>query len=143
MRDFVPAMEKMLANGYDSGLVDAPDFTTGVKRLNLPILSHSGCLPVPPWRALGGSLVLLQEGSSWLWPGFCDQIRLHLEHTGHNKALRDQGQSCPSWRNQVIYQKQRNSPPKTLLLQNSPGRRCGPSLEPTTSSGSGQSPGTC
>ena len=29
-------MEKMLANGYDSGLVDAPDFTTGVKRLNLP-----------------------------------------------------------------------------------------------------------
>ena len=93
-------MEKMLANGYDSGLVDAPDFTTGVK--NLPILSHSGCLPVPPWRALGDSLVLLQEGSSWLWPGFCDQIRLHLEHTGHNKALRDQGQSCPSWRNQVI-----------------------------------------
>ena len=36
MRDYVPAMEKMLANGYDSGLVDAPDFTTGVKRLNLP-----------------------------------------------------------------------------------------------------------
>ena len=35
MRDYVPAMEKMLANGYDSGLVDAPDFTTGVKRLNL------------------------------------------------------------------------------------------------------------
>ena len=36
MRDYVPAMEKMLANGYDGGLVDAPDFTTGVKRLNLP-----------------------------------------------------------------------------------------------------------
>ena len=35
MRDYVPAMEKMLANGYDSGLVDAPDFTTGVNRLNL------------------------------------------------------------------------------------------------------------
>merc|ERR1719450_829633 len=30
MRDYVPAMEKMLANGYDTGLVDAPDFTTGV-----------------------------------------------------------------------------------------------------------------
>ena len=97
-------MEKMLANGYDSGLVDAPDFTTGVKRLNLPILSHSGCLPVPPWRALGDRLVLLQEGSSWLWPGFCDQIRLHLEHTGHNKALRDQGQSCPSRSKQVSFE---------------------------------------
>ena len=103
MRDYVPVMEKMLANGYETGLVDAPDFTTGVKRLNLPILSHSGCLPVPPWRSLGDSLVLLQERSSWLWPGFCDQIRLHLEHTGHNKTLRDQGQSCPGWRNQVIY----------------------------------------
>lgn len=34
MRDYVPAMEKMLANGHDS-LVDAPDFTTGVRRLNL------------------------------------------------------------------------------------------------------------
>ena len=31
MRDYVPAMEKMLANGYETGLVDAPDFTTGVK----------------------------------------------------------------------------------------------------------------
>ena len=31
MRDYVPAMEKMLANGYDTGLVDAPDFTTGVE----------------------------------------------------------------------------------------------------------------
>merc|ERR1719450_424633 len=30
MRDYVPAMEKMLANGYENGLVDAPDFTTGV-----------------------------------------------------------------------------------------------------------------
>ena len=30
MRDYVPAMEKMAANGYDN-LVDAPDFTTGVK----------------------------------------------------------------------------------------------------------------
>merc|ERR1712156_350936 len=30
MRDYVPAMEKMLANGYETGLVDAPDFTTGV-----------------------------------------------------------------------------------------------------------------
>ena len=36
MRDYVPAMEKMLANGYDSGLVDAPNFTTGVKSLNIP-----------------------------------------------------------------------------------------------------------
>ena len=32
MRDYVPAMEKMLANGYETGLVDAPDFTTGVER---------------------------------------------------------------------------------------------------------------
>ena len=32
MRDYVPAMEKMLANGYETGLVDAPDFTTGVSR---------------------------------------------------------------------------------------------------------------
>jgi len=39
MRDYVPAMEKMLANGYDSGLVDAPDFTSGVKLLTIPI-SH-------------------------------------------------------------------------------------------------------
>ena len=31
MRDYVPAMEKMLANGHDS-LVDAPDFTTGVNK---------------------------------------------------------------------------------------------------------------
>ena len=31
MRDYVPAMEKMLANGYETGLVDAPDFTTGVR----------------------------------------------------------------------------------------------------------------
>merc|ERR1712083_1254627 len=30
MRDYVPAMEKMLANGYETGLVDVPDFTTGV-----------------------------------------------------------------------------------------------------------------
>jgi len=30
MRDYVPVMEKMLANGYETGLVDAPDFTTGV-----------------------------------------------------------------------------------------------------------------
>ena len=30
MRDYVPAMEKMAANGYEN-LVDAPDFTTGVK----------------------------------------------------------------------------------------------------------------
>merc|ERR1711962_1347562 len=29
MRDYVPAMEKMAANGYEN-LVDAPDFTTGV-----------------------------------------------------------------------------------------------------------------
>ena len=33
MRDYVPAMEKMLANGYETGLVDAPDFTTGVNVL--------------------------------------------------------------------------------------------------------------
>ena len=32
MRDYVPVMEKMLANGYETGLVDAPDFTTGVER---------------------------------------------------------------------------------------------------------------
>jgi len=30
MRDYVPAMEKMAANGYENSLVDAPDFTTGV-----------------------------------------------------------------------------------------------------------------
>ena len=29
MGDYVPAMEKMAANGYEN-LVDAPDFTTGV-----------------------------------------------------------------------------------------------------------------
>ena len=29
----MPAMEKMLANGYETGLVDAPDFTTGVNVL--------------------------------------------------------------------------------------------------------------
>ena len=31
MRDYVPAMEKMAANGYENSLVDAPDFTTGVR----------------------------------------------------------------------------------------------------------------
>ena len=36
MRDYVPAMEKMLANGYETGLVDAPDFTTGVNVLVAP-----------------------------------------------------------------------------------------------------------
>ena len=75
MRDYVPAMEKMLANGYDS-LVDAPDFTTGVKRLNLPSshIHYSGCLPVPLWKGLGDSLVLLQERGTRLWPCLCHQI---------------------------------------------------------------------
>ena len=36
MRDYVPAMEKMAANGYENSLVDAPDFTTGV-RFVIPI----------------------------------------------------------------------------------------------------------
>merc|ERR1712127_610504 len=31
MRDFVPAMEKMLANGYPGGLTPAADHTTGVE----------------------------------------------------------------------------------------------------------------
>ena len=41
MRDYVPAMEKMAANGYENSLVDAPDFTTGVR-----FLSPSGDLVV-------------------------------------------------------------------------------------------------
>ena len=35
MRDYVPAMEKMAANGYEN-LVDAPDFTTGVLEYSYP-----------------------------------------------------------------------------------------------------------
>ena len=47
MRDYVPAMEKMLANGYETGLVDAPDFTTGVCNLHLHIPPFFARLFVP------------------------------------------------------------------------------------------------
>ena len=62
MRDYVPAMEKMLANGYETGLVDAPDFTTGVNVLVIHKLTNFSRLFVrsplelpgkPPGRATG------------------------------------------------------------------------------------------
>ena len=65
MRDYVPAMEKMLANGYETGLVDAPDFTTGVKGTAICICTFPpfvpGCLSVPRRRPLADRHVMLQE----------------------------------------------------------------------------------
>ena len=40
MRDYVPAMEKMAANGHGNSLVDAPDFTTGVRLSSIPQLTQ-------------------------------------------------------------------------------------------------------
>ena len=80
MRDYVPAMEKMLANGYETGLVDAPDFTTGVKGPAICICTFPpflpGCLSLPRRRPLADRHVLLQEGSRWFRPCVRHQIRL-------------------------------------------------------------------
>ena len=68
MRDFVPAMEKMLANGYPGGLTPAADHTTGVgwTDIMLCIKALPGGVSLPGPRCLGYLLGLLPD-RGWRW----------------------------------------------------------------------------
>ena len=127
----MPVMEKMLANGYETGLVDAPDFTTGVIVLVARhLMTNSSRLFVrsplempgkPSGHATGTRRLALARHTS------SDQI-------ASGTASRPRAEwSKLAWTSTSICSVllYRNFPP--------PGRRCGRSQGLTSSCGSGRS----
>ena len=130
----MPVMEKMLANGYETGLVDAPDFTTGVKVLVAHhLMTNSSRLFVRSPLELPGKPSGRATGTRRPAPARPSSS----DQTASGTASRPRAEwSKLAWTSTSIC--------SVLLYLNfhPPGRRCGRSQGLTSSCGSGQSPAT-